>query len=179
MRKALLLLTILLLNGCSFNNRKNELTFINDPKIEYMVDYNSCNFIQSVKGKQIEERDIKNNVIVKGDYRVSCSTVDTKTIGKQKVFFDFNGKMYKLIVDVVDTTPPDITILEIPNNIKENEKPGPLNFVTANDPSGIASISIEGDFNTEVSGEYPLTIVATDNNGNTSRKPFVYSVKEK
>lgn len=178
MRKTITILFILvLLVGCRLNDRKNELSFIKEPNVEFASNFNSCNLVESIKGQEVKNKEIKGNVITKNDYRVSCSTIDTKTMGKQKVYFDFNGKMYQLIVNVIDTTPPEIIVLEKPNNVKEGEKPKPLDFITAYDSSGIASLGIEGKFNIEISGEYPLVAIATDNNGNISRKTFVYKVE--
>lgn len=178
MRKIItILFTLILLASCGLNDRKNELSFIKEPNVEFDSDFNSCNLVESIKGQEVKIKEIKGNVIAKNDYRVSCSAIDTKTMGKQKVYFDFNGKMYQLIVNIIDTTPPEIIVLEKPNNVKEGEKSKPLDFITAYDPSGIASLGIEGKFDIGISGEYPLVAIATDNNGNISRKAFVYKVE--
>lgn len=178
MKKTITLIFIaILLTACSNNDRKNELTFkTND--IEFAEKINTCSLVKKVNGKEITEADIKNNVITKGNYRVSCSEVDTNNIGKQKIYYDFNGKMYQLLVNVVDTTPPEISVLEEPNGSGETAKPKPIDYVTAKDSSGIASLTIEGDFDSEVKGEYPLKAIAVDNNGNKSEKEFVYVVLE-
>lgn len=178
MKKTITLFFVaMLLTACSNNDRKNELTFKTD-NIEFAEEINTCSLVKKVNGKEVVETDIKKNVITKDNYRVSCSKVNTENIGKQKIYYDFNGKMYQLIVNVVDTTPPEITILNKPNGSRETPKPKPIDYVTAKDSAGVASLTIEGDFDSEIKGEYPLKVVAVDNNGNTSEKEFVYVVLE-
>ena len=169
LNKMIPLITVpLLLAGCSNQN----LTFIDNPIAEYMSeDADACDFIVSYKGKEILQSERGNRIIRTGETRISCSEIDTTTIGRNKVYFDVDGKLSSLVVDVKDTTPPVITVLE---NVTSNKL---IDYVQASDPSGVARLTCDGDFNPNVDGEYEVTATAEDNEGNIGTKTFAITVK--
>lgn len=154
--------------GCASGS---DLKFVENKTIELGSDADSCSLIESVKGKAVSNSNIKNRVIEIDGHRVSCSEIDTSTIGNQKVYFDLDGKMSDITVKVVDTTPPEISILD---NV---DSTNPLDYVKAKDLSGVQSLKFEGTYDSNTPGEYTVEIVATDNEGNESRKELVLTVR--
>ena len=172
--KMLIACGIALLCGCS--SKANAIELKKDAIAEYKTDFNACSLVVSVNGKKIDSSSLQGGVIQLGGKKVTCSTVDTDTLGKKKVYFNYSGEMYETEVDVEDTTPPEITILETSEITKKNTELSPLDYVKATDISGIASLKIDGDFDLSKKGDYNLTAIAEDNNGNISTKDFVFSV---
>lgn len=160
---------LLSLTGCSSSP---DLKFIEDKTIELGSDTDACTLIESVKGKAVASSNIKNRTIEIDGHRISCSEIDTSSIGNQKIYFDLDGKMSSITVKVVDTTPPEISILD---NVVSNN---PLDYVKASDPSGVQSLRFEGTYDPNTAGEYTVQIVATDNEGNESRKELVLTVQK-
>ena len=160
--------------GCS--TKENALELKKDAIAEYRTDFNACSLVVSVNGEKVESSNLKSGVIRLGSKKVTCSTVDTSTLGKKKVYFNYSGQMYETEVDVEDTTTPEITILETSEITKKNTELSPLDYVKATDISGIASLKIDGEFDLNKTGDYNLTAIAEDNNGNVSTKDFVFSV---
>lgn len=160
----------LLLVGCSNQN----LTFIDNPTAEYMSENtDACDFIVSYKGKDILQSERGKRIIRIGETRISCSEIDTTTIGRNKVYFDVDGKLSSLVVDVKDTTPPEITVLE---NVTSDKL---IDYVQASDPSGVARLTCDGDFNPNVDGKYEITATAEDNEGNVGTKTFTITINNK
>lgn len=160
--------TLLLLTGCFASS---DLEFVDNKTIELGSNSDSCFLVKKVKGQDVYNSDIKNRTIEINGHRVSCSEIDTESIGEQKVYFDLDGKMSSTTVKIVDTTPPEISILD---NVVSNN---PLDYVKASDLSGVQSLKFEGTYDPNTSGEYTVIIVATDNEGNTSRKELTLSVR--
>ena len=153
----------LLLVGCS----NQDLAFVDNPTAEYMSENtDACDLIVSYKGKEISQSERGARVINTNGTRISCSEIDTTTIGRNKVYYDVDGKMTSLVVDVKDTTPPEITVLENVNSDKL------IDYVQASDPSGVVRIACDGDFNPDVNGTYEITATAEDNEGNVGSKTF-------
>lgn len=167
-KKVPLLFTLLILFGCSSNS---DLKFAENTTVELGSDFDSCSLVRSVKGKSVSDSDIENRTIKIGNYRVSCSEIDTTVAGSQKIYFNLDGQMYALTVNVADTTPPEISILD---NI---DSTNPLDYVKATDPSGVQSLKYVGLYDPNTPGEYTVQIVATDNEGNTSQKDLTLSVR--
>lgn len=160
---------LLLLTGCSSGS---DLEFVKDKTIELGSDDDSCSLVQSVKGKIVSSSDIKSRTIEIDGHRVSCSEIDTTCIGNQKVYFDLDGKMSSITVKIVDTTPPEISMLD---NV---ESTNPLDYVKASDLSGVQSLRFEGTYDPNTAGEYIVEIIATDNEGNESGKELALTVKK-
>ena len=169
MRKLIpILFASLVLVGCSSSS---DIKFVDSPTAELGSNFNACTLVKNVKGKKISNSDIENRVINIDGYRVSCSEVDTSTVGTQKVYFDFDGQMYETTVRVADTTPPEISILD---NV---DSANPLDYVKATDLSGVQSLKYVGQYDPNTPGEYTVQIVATDNEGNTSQKELTLTVR--
>ena len=159
----------LLLVGCS----NQDLAFVDNPTAEYMSENtDACDFIISYKGKEISQSERGTRVINTNGTRISCSEIDTSTIGRNKVYYDVDGKMASLIVDVKDTTPPKITFID---NVHSNN---PLDYVKATDSSGILSLDYIGSFDPNKAGDYSLKIIATDNEGNKAEKEIIITVEQ-
>ena len=157
-----------ILAGCS---PSSNIKFVDSPTAELGSDFDACTLVESVKGKNISNSDIENRVINIAGYRVSCSEVDTSAVGTQKAYFDFDGQMYETTVKVVDTTPPEISILD---NV---DSANPLDYVKATDLSGVQSLKYIGQYDSNTPGEYTVQIVAVDNEGNTSQKELTLTVR--
>lgn len=166
-----------MLCGCG-NAKKNMIKFVSNPSAEYKAEFNACTLVSSVNGERVIQTSIREGVIqLANGKKVTCSSIDTSVLGKQKAYFDYEGQMYGIYVDVEDTIPPEITILETVTKKDSEATLKPIDYVTATDVAGIASIKIEGDYDESKAGEYNLTAVAIDKNGNKATKDFIYVVK--
>ncbi len=160
----LCILPLLFISACS----KTEIKFVNSPIAEFGSKTDACDFISSYKNKTATTKET--GYIYVDDTKITCSELDTSQIGYTKAYYDVNGQMYALTVGVKDTTPPEIFFLD---NVYSNN---PLDYVKATDLSGVQSLTFEGTYNPNVVGEYTLTIIAIDNEGNTSQKDLTLTV---
>lgn len=157
---------LLFFSACS----KTEIKFVSNPTVELGSKTDACDFISSYKNKTAKTKGT--SYIYVDDTKITCSELDTSQIGYTKAYYNVDGQMYSLTIKVKDTTPPEIFFLD---NISSDN---PLDYVKATDLSGVQSLTFEGTYNPNVAGEYTLTIIASDNEGNTSTKDLVLTVNE-
>jgi hypothetical protein len=115
------------------------------------------------------------------DYTVSIKSdsIDYMVPGQYKVIYTITGenndKTYdeEFLFNVVDTTPPAITISDSITVSKDSDFDIMDNINVADSVDGIidnASVTVSGTVDTTVSGTYPITLSITDKAGNTATK---------
>ena len=115
---------------------------------------------------------------------LSKNLVDTSSIGKKRVLIQFKNR-YGFVenkyfyVNVKDSVAPIINIDDVYevnvgeiNNLIDNI------FCADNYDDGVSCV-IEGNYDLNTVGDYPLKIFAKDKSGNESKKEFVLRVKNK
>ena len=170
MKKIILLLSILILFGCS---KKEEIKIntsisVNKTDIEYYEDISLYNLIT-----------IENGEIITDDFKI-----DTKELGNKEIKFEYydynkNKKEYNFNVSILDTTPP-IIFASKRYSTEVKEKFNILDKVVCGDNyDREMKCTYEGEYNINKIGEYPIKINSTDSNGNKSSRDTTIVVKEK
>ena len=139
-------------------------------KEDMTVEFNTDNvkvsdFITSINGKIID------------DY-----VIDTTVVGTKKIYFDYineeNRKVKRSFeIEVKDTVEPVIWLGSTYKLPKGNRFPIESILCGDNYDSSPTCI-IEGNYNIDKTGSYPLTFKATDSSGNTATQDFVLTIYE-
>lgn len=121
---------------------------------------------------------IKNGKITNKE-KISFKKLGNKTITlKIKNYFG-NIKKYTYKVKVVDTKKP---VINFTDNLtfEQGSEIDILNGVSAKDNSKEKiNVSVEGEYDTNIPGEYKLTYVAKDSSNNIEKKEFTLTIIEK
>ena len=147
-------------------NNELQIVLISNLNVEINSEVSLLSFI----------KDIKNGEILTED-----TTLDTSKIGTKKLEILIKDKLnkeekYSFNINIVDTTEPTIKgntelITYIGKNIDL------LKDVSATDNSNEdITVSIEGEYDINNIGEYPLNYIATDSSGNKSTSSFTLKV---
>lgn len=149
--------------------------FMNTKDIMIKVDL-TCNFREEV---YLKDFIYKLDGTLKNNYKI-----DTRVVGKQEIkaiYQDKHGfyKAKKFTITVRDITPPTILVsndytVEQGFNKRLEDK-----ILCADDYDDNVKCSIEGSYNLDEAGIYPLSISASDKHGNKTEKNFNLNVTPK
>ena len=172
MKKIFLILSILFLFGCSSKDKEVVLITninINKDSLEYYEKVNLYDLIN-----------IENGIIIDDDYQI-----DTKELGEKEIsikYKDSNNDIstYKFNISINDTTPP-IIFASNKYSVEKNDKKFNLidKVVCGDNYDREMKCEIEGTYDINKLGEYPVKIKATDTHGNTTYKDTIVVVKDK
>ncbi len=172
MKKIILIITILFLFGCSPKNKEVVLiTNINVKKdtIEYYEKVNLYDLIE-----------IENGTIIDENY-----SINTKELGEQEIIIKYKDSnkdisTYKFNISVNDTTPP-LIFASKKYSVEKNDKKFNLidKVVCGDNYDREIKCEIEGTYDINKLGEYPVKITSTDTHGNTTSKDSIVVVKDK
>ena len=136
--------------------------------IEINTEINLLSLIDNIENGEILTKDTK---------------LDTSILGKQKLEILIKNKnkeeeTYSFEINIVDTTKPTIE-----SNDEFNTYLGTdidiLKDISATDNSNEEiSITIEGTYDINTIGEYPITCIATDSSGNSTKKELILKVNK-
>ena len=181
-------IAIITYNICDMNHRqqvfnKLDVTFTEVKAVEYGTEnYDPIDLVENVPYGKIVKY---------------TNYVDTNSIGTQKLMFvveDENvTKVINVEVEVVDTEKPEISMeeetisIEEGNeyDIKENIKSvvdkvdGELEYVENETEEQKSYYTITSDLDTNVAGNYTVSVKAVDNSGNINEKVYNINVVEK
>lgn len=172
MKKIILILSILFLFGCSSKDKEVILiTNINIKKasLEYYERINLYDLIS-----------VENGTIIDENYQIN-----TTGLGEQEItikYKDQNNEInsYKFRIAINDTTPPLIFTSKKYSVEKSDDKFNLLNKVVCGDNyDREMKCEIEGTYNINKLGEYPVKIKTTDSHGNITSKDTTIIVKDK
>lgn len=118
---------------------------------------------------------------------VKSDSIDYMVLGEYKVIYTItneeNGKTYdeEFSFNVVDTTPPTITVSDTLTVQKDSDFDIMDNISVADSVDGIidnSSVTMTGTIDATVNGTYPVTLSVTDNAGNTATKDISIIVED-
>lgn len=144
---------------------KIEVELNEDLTIEFTKNVKASSFIKSINGK------------ITNDY-----LIDSTKVGKQDVVIKFKNDdgipvKYKFEVEVVDTVKP-IVWIGSSYRVKKGEKFNYNKIMCGDNYDKRPKCYIEGKYDTNKVGSYPLTFIAEDSSGNTTAEEFVLNVYE-
>lgn len=170
----IILVSCFIILGCYYGyqyprikNAKIEVTLVDDRNIEFYDTKKVSDFITSINGKIVS------------DY-----VINSKKLGKQDIMFDFINDdgirvTYTYDVTVKDTVSPVVWLgdsyrVERGSNINLTEK-----IMCGDNYDNRPNCTIEGNYDLNQAGTYPLVYKATDSSGNKTSHPFNLIVYEK
>ena len=161
-----LILSIFFYNYYRIKNAKIEITLVNNLNLEFSDKKKVSDFIKSINGKIID------------DY-----IIDSTTLGEKKITFDFinddNIKVqYSFKINVVDTVSPVVWLENSYNITKGNNIDLAQKILCGDNYDSNPNCYIEGQYDFNTVGSYPLVFNAIDNSGNKTTKEFVLNVYE-
>lgn len=139
---------------------KLEVVLVDDLTVEFLDKKKVSSFISSINGKIVD------------DYEI-----DTSSLGKKDISFEFitdNGVKipYQYQINIVDTVPP-VAFIGNTYRIKKGSSDRFINNIICGDNYDSRPIcTVEGDFDLDTNGVYPVTFKAVDNSGNVFKKNF-------
>lgn len=173
-KKILILFTLIILlisiyvvlNYIKIKNSKIEIVLKDNLTLEFNDKKNVSSFIESINGKIIN------------DY-----IIDSTKIGSKKVSFEFinDNKVklkYNFKINVVDKVKPVIWLGNSYNITKGNKIELTKKILCGDNYDVKPNCIIDGDYNINEVGSYPLIFKATDSSGNTEEKNFILNVRE-
>lgn len=144
----------------------SRVTLAKPAEVEINSDVNASSMIKSIKGAKLYKDE----------------KIDTSKLGKTKVTVKIkldSGKVedYSFDVDVVDKEGPKISCGdEIFIILGSKFDPAEMAGVTDNS-GGKVKVKVEGDYDVNKQGEYPVTIIAEDSAGNKTEKKVTLKVQ--
>ncbi len=175
MKKKIIIITLLLVISIVGGINLYKFIRIKTAKIEIdlkenlNIDFNDkvrvSDYIESINGKIVN------------DY-----LIDTSELGKKVVEFVFINEQgiklkYKFNVNIVDTKEPVIW-LNTSYRVKKGNTFKASDILCGDDYDPEPNCYIEGDYNTDIVGEYPLVYKAIDSSGNMNEEKFILKVYE-
>lgn len=143
---------------------KIEVVLKKDLTVSFLEQKRISEFIESING----------NIIGNG-------YVDTKKLGRQTITFSFlnddNIKVkYSFEIEVIDTTAPVVWLSDVYKVKVGSSDSFAKKILCGDDTDTHPTCLIEGDYNLNKVGDYPVTFKATDKSGNTTVKEFTLRV---
>lgn len=145
-----------------------DYTLANSPSYEVNTEGTVSSLFSSIGSGSLEDGDKK---------------LDTSTVGEKSETVTLSSRLgtketIEIIYEVVDTIPPVITgedSLSFPagENFELLEK-----YQLEDNSGGKVELSIDGDYNPKVAGEYGIRIIAKDESGNESAKEVTVTITE-
>mgnify|MGYP004623871555 FL=1 len=153
-------------NYYKIKNAKINIELIDNLNIEFNTKVYLSDIIKKVNGTYIDQE------------------IPTTKLGENTIKFNYiNDDKIKVSKDikynVIDTIPPFINLPSKYSVIVGSEDNLLKNIMCADNIDDNPSCSIEGEYNLEEVGSYPLTFKAVDKSGNETIKEFELIVKEK
>lgn len=148
-------------------NAKIEVTLVEDLKIKFLEEKHVSDFITSINGNIVD------------DY-----VIDTTQVGDKLVKFEFVNDEgiqvpYEYTIKVYDDVPPLIWLSGSYSITVGDDVDIVANVVCGDNDDDDPVRTIEGEYDYNKVGSYPLVFKATDKSGNVSEKKFTLYVNEK
>lgn len=120
--------------------------------------------------------EVKNGKIK--DIKINDKKVDYHKLGKYKIIYTYNGKDYKINVEVVDTKKPKFDIIDLDTEIGVKIKP--KDMVQNIEDATKTTVKFKDNYKFDQEGEVAVVVQVIDEAGNTSeKKAKVKLVKDK
>lgn len=147
-------------------NARIEVVLKNNLVVEFTEEKRVSDFIESINGEIID------------DY-----VIDTTSLGKKEIEFKFKNDQnitvsYKYDIEVIDTVQPVIWL----NNVYQITKGSKINLtdkiLCGDNQDNKPKCTVEGNYDIDTAGDYPLIFKAEDKSGNKTEKQFILRVVE-
>ena len=147
-------------------NARIEVILKNNLVVEFTEEKRVSDFIESINGEIID------------DY-----VIDTTSLGKKEIEFKFKNDQnitvsYKYDIEVIDTVQPVIWL----NNVYQITKGSKINLtdkiLCGDNQDNKPKCTVEGNYDIDTAGDYPLIFKAEDKSGNKTEKQFILRVVE-
>lgn len=144
-----------------------KIDFIEPLEIPFNSEYKVSDVIKSINGEYVTD-----------------PVIDTSTVGKKEVNFSYINEEdikipYKFYINIIDNTPPTISVGDTYTvKIGYNKKLEDV-ILCADDYDDNPTCLIEGEYNFNNIGIYPLKFIAKDFSGNETVKNFNLKVTSK
>lgn len=162
----LILAGIFLFQYIKIKTAKIEVTLKEDLTLEFLSEKKVSDFIISLNGTVLD------------DYKI-----DSTKLGEKNIKFHFKNNdgikvSYSFKINIVDTVPPVIWLsntyaVKVGSTVNLEEK-----ILCGDNYDNDPHCYIEGDYDLDKAGNYPLVFKAVDNSGNTSSVNFTLKVQE-
>ncbi len=172
---SLLIITIVFVGSVFLGNRvyqyiriktaRIEIVLKKDMTIEFNDDKKISDYIESING------------IILNDYNIDTSTIGTKTVKFDFINNDGVKLKYSYDIEVVDTVAPLIW-LSSSYRLKKGTDFNIDGILCGDNYDENPKCYIEGEYDINTVGEYPLTFKAIDQSGNENVHDFVLKVYE-
>lgn len=105
------------------------------------------------------------------------TSIDANSLGVQELNYIIDGVEHKLVVNVVDTTPPELVLRNLTYYFGDKEKVYKDFVKSVKDASGDVLLSYDANFDFKTVGVYELKVTAKDIHGNEVTKTATLTVK--
>lgn len=158
--------SVFLYNYLRIKNAKIEVTLIENLKLEFNDKKKVSDFIESINGKIID------------DYTIDSTALGTKNI-KFNFMNDDNIKLsYEYQIEVIDTVKPVIWLGSSYKIQKNSDIDLTKKILCGDNYDSNPNCYIEGEYDINTIGNYPLIFKAIDSSGNTNEVNFTLNVLE-
>lgn len=170
---SLIILILILLSGTVFSvvqylrikYAKIEVSLVNDLNVEFLDKRRVSDFITGINGT------------IKNDYEI-----DTTKLGNQEIIVNFKNNdninvSYKFNINVVDTIPP-VVWLKTSYSVNKGSEFSKDKILCGDIVDNKPNCVINGFYDVNKVGSYPLEFIATDKSGNETKKNFTLYVNE-
>ena len=173
----ILILSLIILSGTTYflykyyqylkiKNAKIEIVLKDDLTLNFYDNKKVSDFISSINGKILD------------DYKIDSTKLGEKVI-KFQFINDENIKLnYEFTINVIDDVPPLIWLNDTYSISKNSDIDLVENILCGDNYDNNPKCFIEGDYNLDEVGKYPLTFKAIDNSNNVASKEFILNVYE-
>ena len=144
---------------------KIEIVLKDDMKVEFNDEKKISDYIESINGRIVD------------DYTLDTSTIGVKTIDFEFINDDGIKLKYSYEIEVVDTVAPLIW-LNSSYRLKKGTDFNIDGILCGDNYDENPTCYVEGDYDINTLGEYPLTFKAIDKSGNESMQDFILKVYE-
>ena len=171
---------ILLVSGCTKSKETALDVKVKRTVLEAGETINVCDLIQAVNDEDVFVLNKNELSSHSKSYALTCRAVDTSILGDVVVPFVVNEISVPIKMTVKDTQKPTLVL---DKNLKVdagNQYFDILNEVEVNDSFDLnPSVVIDGYYDIQTKGEYPIIIKAIDSSGNEAMLPILIEVVEK
>lgn len=173
----ILILSLIILSGTTYflyryyqylkiKNAKIEIVLKDDLTLNFYDNKKVSDFISSINGKILD------------DYKIDSTKLGEKVI-KFQFINDENIKLnYEFTINVIDDVPPLIWLNDTYSISKNSDIDLVENILCGDNYDNNPKCFIEGDYNLDEVGKYPLIFKAIDNSNNVASKEFILNVYE-
>lgn len=163
---AIIMFLIWLYHYLRIKNARIEVVLKNNLTAEFTEEKKVSDFIESINGNIID------------DY-----VIDTTSLGKKEIKFQFKNDQniivpYEYEIEVIDTVQPVVWL----SNVYQVTKGSNINLtdkiLCGDNQDNKPKCTVEGNYDLNTVGDYPLLFKAEDKSGNITEKQFVLRVIE-